>query len=266
MKISNYLFGILTCNLFFLSCAPNNGTRGDDSSTNQIIVKDVDPVVPFLSDSAFCTNLFLNKKTVLSRHLFDWDSKPIISIIENHFSFDSIKKEAHIHGVLNNGQKYYGVKNRKYEFDCHLRDTAFVNYDLELYELAKDCFDKDAKFPAALVEGGEQKTYHHILGQRIYYGSDGKVWGDIIEENETSRTYCTNKRLSSSDVSTFALITDNDDFSIKCFVTKSRPKDPYAVVSLYKTRNRIEILYYPGNTYFILDANTFDIIERDHIN
>lgn len=265
MKISNYLFGILTCNLFFLSCAPNNGTRGDDSSTNQIIVKDVDPVVPFLSDSAFCTNIILNK-IILSSLSSREDNKPIISMTDIHFSFDSIKKEAHIFGVYNNGQKYYGIKNRKYEFDCYLRDTAFINYDLELYELAKDCFGKDAKFLAAFVEGGEHKTYHHILGQRIYYGSDGKVWGDIIEENETSRTYCTNKRLSASDVSTFALISDNDDFTIKCFVTKSRPKDPYAVVSLFKTKNRIEILYYPGNTYFILDANTFDIIERDYIN
>lgn len=265
MKTLYYLLSILSCNLFVLSCSQDNGTKGGGSQTNPTLVKENDQVDPFLTDSAFCTKLLLNKNLILGR-ISQENNMPNITMIDNHFSYDSTKKEAHIFGVLINGQKYYGVKNRKYEFDCYLRDTVLANYDLDLYELSKDYFGKDAKFPVFIVKDGERKSFNHILGQRIYYGLDGKVWGDIIEETETSRTYCTNKRLSASDVSTFALITDKDDFTIKCFVTKTRPKDPYAVVTHYNTRNRVEMLYYPGNTYFILDANTFDIIDRGKIN
>lgn len=256
-------FHFLIMSTILLSCA-NTGQKNLQQGEPQKQLVEKKTVNSFLKDSVYCTELFRNSKLV-SWAIPDFDVQPIITITENHFSYDQDLNGAHLYGQLKDERKFHGKKNRQYRFDVVFRDTTITNYDFELYELAKDCFGKDAEFPTShYCRNGERYGKPNILGQRIYMDFSGTTYADIIEESELSRTYRTNKKLDPTDLRDLSYYYDID-LPSKFFVL-SGSKKPYAKVEHWKDPNRLVIYNYSANTYFVLDYKTLDIIERDHIN
>lgn len=259
MKHLYYLISVT----ILLSCSNNTHTDNHQQSFQDEILIKKETINPFLLDSLFCTDLLLNS------NLITWaissDENPIITIEESHFLVDTLKMESHLNGKLIDGRSYHGKKNRIYRYDVCFRDTSVTNVDFELYEITKDCFGKDVEFPTTnFRRNGERYTLPYVVGQRIYMGFDGRDYADIIKDEESSRTYRTNKRFDLTDMRDFSYYYDKD-FSSKYFVTAGSNK-PYGKVEHWKSPNRLVIYNYPGNTYVVLDYESLDIIDRDYIN
>jgi hypothetical protein len=260
-------YPILLLFVFFcLSCSNNTQIKGKQNLDNQAqtIEENLQEVNHLLFDSVFCTDLLVNSK-LISWALYSSKDKPIITIKENHFSVDTIQQEAHLVGKLTDARKYHGKKNRLYRFDVVFRDTTITNIDFELYEITKDCFGKEAEFPTSnFIKHGSSYSLPAVVGQRIYIGYSGDLYADIYEETETSRTYRSPRQFDSTSLRDFARYYDKD-FPSKFFITNSSSK-PYAKVEHWRSPNRLVLYNYRANTYFVMDYETLDLLDRDYIN
>lgn len=262
-KISYYIF------LSILFASSNNCSFSHSSQQQQLKEEVEETVIvekinPFLLDSAFCTNLLINSNLIKGA-LFLPDEDPIINIKENYFSVDTTNMASHLYGKFTDARSFHSKKNRLYRFDVIFRDTSVTNVDFELYEITKDCFGKDAEFPTQdFRKHGSLYTLPKVVGQRIYKGFAGRVYADIIEDGEFSRTYRTNKKFDLTELRDFSYYYDKD-FPSKYYVTAGSKK-PYAKVEHWVSPNRLVLYNYSTNNYVVLDYESLDIVDRGLID
>lgn len=220
------------------------------------------PSYPYLSDSAWCAHRCFDT-ILVANYSFDHDGHHP-DYLTQRYEFDTVAYAAHLSGEYVIHTRHKGVCNRHYRYDIVLRDTA-TDIDLTLQELTTDFWGAPLSVLERSISHGYENSPAPIpLGGRIYHaGTDYKLWADIIRETANSRTYCTNKRFTSTQISEFSVWEDKP-IDHKMFVMKSRTDKPYATYR--KSGNLIEIYYYPGNTFFMIDASTYDVVYRDYIH
>ncbi len=91
-----------------MSCA-NTGQKNLQQGEPQKQLVEKETVNSLLKDSVYCTELFRNNKLV-SWAIPDFDVQPIITITENHFSYDQDLNGAHLYGQLKDERKFHGKR------------------------------------------------------------------------------------------------------------------------------------------------------------
>ncbi|MBQ0056641.1 MAG: hypothetical protein KBT20_03190 [Bacteroidales bacterium] len=187
-----------------------------------------------MQDSTFCMNSLESrlKKTEL-RFYFKSENDLKINIESIQFQ-DSLSV---INGNCNINIAKKEDRYVNFEFVYTLRDTSAYTFDLDVYDLTKDCFGKDAKFLISRTNRGNFEKVYHQVGERVKI--EDNLYVDIIEGNELSQVYCTKRKLTQEYVMLVAEAFSMPPVVFKAFCTYDNKSDYYATVEHYKNSDNI---------------------------
>lgn len=212
------------------SCSSNHKTSFVETNDN---IHDQDWMYK-MQDSTFCMHSLESrlKKTEL-RFYFknENDLKINIESIQFQDSLSVVKGNCNI----DNAKKKDRYVN--FEFVYTLRDTSSYTFDLDVYDLTKDCFGKDAKFLISRTNRGNFEKVYHQVGERVEI--EDNLYVDIIEGNELSQVYCTKRKLTQEYVMLVAEAFSMPPVVFKAFCTYNNKTDYYATVEHYKNSDNI---------------------------
>lgn len=223
------VFSILALFLYS-SCSSNNNGSVVQSNNN---LHDQEWTNK-MQDSLFCfssleprlkrTELryYYKSESDLHIHIDSINFQDTLSIIKGNCSIDNTDRK----------DRYVN-----FEFVYILRDTSSYTFDLDVYDLTKDCFGKDAKFLISQTKRGNFEKVYHQVGERVKI--EDNLYVDIIEGNELSQVYCTKRKLTQEYVMLVAEAFSMPPVVFKAFCTYDNKSDYYATVEHYKNSDNI---------------------------
>ena len=232
MNSYRYLYFAIFSFLILLlnsSCSNNNGSVVQRNSN----LHDQDWINK-MQDSLFCSSSLVPRLKSTELHYYFKNENDL------HIHIDSIIFQDTISVIKGNCNIDNSERKDRYvnfEFVYTLRDTSSYTFDLDVYDLTKNCFGQDAKFLISRTKRGNYEKVYHQVGERVKI--EDNLYVDVIEGNELSQVYCTKGKLSQEYVMLVAEAFSMPPVVYKAFCTYNNQSDYYATVEHFKNSDNI---------------------------